>query len=231
MNEKEKLPDTVSKVPDEDAAPLTDSEIIDLYWSRDPSAIVVSSRQYGKYCRKIVWNILSNTEDTEECLNETWFRAWNAMPDARPDYLAAFFGAISRRLALDCHRKNRAWKRGGGEMPLIYDELQDCVPENSSPNSNFAPSSARFARASQTDLSDNNVERHLDTMALTTALNDFLAQLDSTSRILFVRRYWYTDSVRELADSLHFSESRVKSSLFRTRNKLRKYLEKEGFVI
>lgn len=109
-------------------------------------------------------------------------------------------------------------------MPLIYDELQDCMPEDSS-------GASHIARASQTELSEDNVERHLDTMALTTAINSFLSQLDCTSRVLFVRRYWYMDSVRELALNFHFSESRVKSSLFRTRKKLKKHLEKEGILI
>lgn len=203
---------------------MKDKEIIDLYWSRDPSAIVVSAEEYGKYCHRIAWNILHDPQDCEECINETWFRAWNSMPDARPDYLAAFFGAITRRLSLDYYRKSHAWKRGGGEMPLIYDELQDCMPEDSS-------EPAHVARASQTELSDNNVDRHLDTMVLTAAMNSFLSQLDHNSRILFVRRYWYMDSVRELALNFHFSESRVKSSLFRTRKKLKKHLEKEGIVL
>ncbi len=203
---------------------MEDKEIIDLYWSRDPSAIVVSAEQYGKYCHQIAWNILRNPEDCEECINETWFRAWNSMPDARPDYLAAFFGAITRRLSLDCYRKNRALKRGGGEMPIIYDELQDCMPDNQA-------SVSHAAREAQAELSHNNVESHLDTMILTAAINSFLSQLDSTSRILFVRRYWYTDSVRELAANLRLSESRVKSNLFRTRKKLKKHLEKEGIIL
>ena len=203
---------------------MEDKEIIDLYWSRDPSAIVVSAEQYGKYCHKIAWNILRNQEDCEECMNETWFRAWNAMPDARPDYLAAFFGAITRRLSLDYYRKNHAWKRGGGDLPLIYNELQDCMPEEPS-------KSSHAGRPSRKELSDNNVEQHLDIMILTAEINTFLSQIDTASRILFVRRYWYADSIRELAQSFHFSESRVKSSLFRTRQKLKKHLEKEGIAL
>lgn len=204
---------------------LKDSDIIELYWSRDPSAITVSAEQYGQYCRRIAWNILHNPEDCEECINETWFRAWNAMPDARPDHLAAFFGAITRRLSLDYYRKNRALKRGGGEMALIYDELKDCRTETA--DSRFS----QTARASRTELSHDNVERHLDVMVLTEAINTFLSRLDSTSRILFVGRYWYADSVRELSCSLHLSESRIKSSLFRTRKKLKKHLESEGIIL
>lgn len=205
---------------------LDDKDIIELYWSRDPSAITVSAEQYGKYCHRIAWNILRNPEDCEECINETWFRAWKSMPDARPDCLAAFFGSITRRLSLDYYRKNRAAKRGGGEMPLIYDELQDCRTETAE----NVPLS-RTVRAAQTELSHNNVEHHLDVMVLTEAINTFLSRLDSTSRILFVRRYWYADSVRDLAGSLHLSESRVKSNLFRTRKKLKKHLESEGIMI
>lgn len=205
---------------------LDDKDIIELYWSRDPSAIVVSAEQYGKYCHQIAWNILRNPEDCEECINETWFRAWNSMPDARPDYLAAFFGAITRRLSLDYYRKNRALKRGGGEMPLIYDELQDCRSKTED-----APMPSRTAGAAQAELSHNNVEHHLDVMILTEAINSFLSRLDSTSRILFVRRYWYADSIHDLAGSLHLSESRIKSNLFRTRKKLKKHLESEGIIL
>lgn len=203
---------------------MEDKEIIDLYWARDSSAIVVSAEQYGKYCHRIAWNILHNSEDCEECINETWFRAWCSMPDARPDFLASFLGAITRRLSLDYYRKNHAWKRGGGEMPLIYDELQDCMPEDT-------PRTSHMAHASKTELSDDNIEHHLDTMTLAAAIDSFLSQLDATSRILFVRRYWYADSIRELSQSLRFSESRIKSSLFRARKKLKKHLEKEGIIL
>ena len=151
---------------------MEDKDIIELYWSRDPSAIVVSAEQYGKYCHRIAWNILHNPEDCEECINETWFRAWNAMPDARPDYLAAFFGSITRRLSLDLYRKYRAFKRGGGEMPLIYDELDDFMPEN-------IRSRYRTPHAEQAELSHNNVETHFDSMVLTETINSFLSQLDS----------------------------------------------------
>lgn len=203
---------------------MKDKEIIDLYWSRDPSAIVVSSKQYGAYCHQIAWNILHNMEDCEECINETWFRAWNAMPDARPDYLASFFGTITRRLSLDCYRKNRAWKRGGGEVALVYDELRDCMPQDS-----FTP--GQLSDSSKAEISDNNIEAHLNAIVLTDALNAFLEKLDRNHRILFVRRYWYADSIKDLAYHFHYSESRVKSILFRTRKKLKQHLEKEGITI
>ncbi|MDO5410193.1 MAG: sigma-70 family RNA polymerase sigma factor [Lachnospiraceae bacterium] len=199
---------------------MEDKEIIELYWSRDSSAITVSAEHYGNYCRQIAWNILQNHEDCEECINETWFRAWNAMPDARPNSLKSFLGAITRRLSLDYYRKSHAEKRGRGEISAIYDELQTCIPD-----------SAAAAASKNSKGSDNNVERHLEHLALTAALNSFLSQLDSTSRILFIRRYWYSDSIRELAQNLHLNENRIKSTLFRTRKKLKKHLEKEGIVL
>ena len=111
-------------------------------------------------------------------------------------------------------------------MPLIYDELQDCRNKMED-----TPMTPRAAGAAQAELCHNNVEHHLDVMVLTEAINTFLSRLDSTSRILFIRRYWYADSVRDLAGSLHLSESRVKSNLFRTRKKLKKHLESEGIIL
>ena len=111
-------------------------------------------------------------------------------------------------------------------MPLIYDELQDCRSKTED-----ASVPSHTAGAAQAELSHNNVEHHLDVMILTEAINSFLSRLDSTSRILFVRRYWYADSVRDLACSLHLSESRIKSNLFRTRKKLKKHLESEGIIL
>ena len=102
--------------------------IIDLYWSRDEQALLESDRKYGKLCRSVAYNILRNTEDTEECVNDTWLRAWNAIPPSRPGVLSAFFSRITRNLALDHYKAAHAEKRGGGQLPAALEELSDCIP-------------------------------------------------------------------------------------------------------
>lgn len=185
---------------------MEDSRIIDLYWDRDETAIRHTAEKYGRYCRKIASNILCSKEDCEECVNDTYLRAWNAMPTERPDILSAFLGAITRNLSLDRYRKNHRKKRGEGEVSLIFDELQGCV-------------------------GTDGPEQHLDTMALSDCINGFLAEIEKESRMIFVRRYWYMDSTREIAEHFCISESKVKSALFRARKKLYVYLQREGFDV
>lgn len=185
---------------------MEDEKIIDLYWDRDQSAILKTEEKYGSYCHRIAWNILYNKEDCEECINDTWMRAWNAMPTERPNILSAFLGAITRNLSLDCYRKQHAKKRGEGEVAFVFDELQDC-------------------------LMAEGPEQQMDANLLVDALNRFLERMEKENRIIFVRRYWYMDSIDAIAKRFSISESKVKSSLFRSRNKLRDYLQQEGFSI
>lgn len=185
---------------------MEDEKIIDLYWERSQEAIARTEEKYGTYCSRIAWNILSSREDCEECVNDTWMRAWNAMPPERPRILPAFLGAITRNLSLDRYRKLHAKKRGEGETAFVFDELRDC-------------------------LSEDGPEQQMDAELLADALNRFLQQLERDNRIIFVRRYWYMDSVEAITKRLSMSESKVKSSLFRSRNKLRIFLQKEGFVV
>ncbi len=185
---------------------MEDEKIIDLYWERNQRAVGVTEEKYGAYCRKIAWNILYNQEDCEECVNDTWLRAWNAMPDERPCMLSAFLGAITRNLSLDRYRKLHAGKRGNGEMAYVYDELSDCI-------------------------AGEGPEEQADANALTETLNAFLKQTEKENRMIFIRRYWYMESVGAIAKKYGISESKVKSSLFRTRNKLRAYLHKEGYQV
>ena len=107
---------------------MTDPEIIGLYWARDEEAIRATDKAYGGYCRSIAWNILKNRQDTEECVNDTWLRAWNAMPPKKPDILSVFLGTITRNLSLDRWRGAMAKKRGGGQLRWALDELEACVP-------------------------------------------------------------------------------------------------------
>ncbi len=182
---------------------MEDSLIIDLYWQRSERAISETDQKYGSYCRSIAYGILNCREDTEECVSDTWLRAWEAMPPQRPNKLSAFLGRITRNLALDRWDYYHAAKRSGS-FDLVLSELSECIP---SPRDDFAQ------------------------LELTQLLNDFLRTLPKSNRTLFLRRYWYCDSISQLARRYGMGESAVKSSLFRTRNKLKVYLEKEGVGI
>ena len=185
---------------------MRDSDIVDLYWARDERAVAETEAKYGRYCLAIAGNILADREDARECVNDTWMGAWNAMPDARPNILSAFLGKITRHLALDRWRAKYAAKRGGGETPLVLEELAECVPAGDSP------------------------EDALAARELAEAVNAFVRSLPPVEMGVFLRRYWYLESVRDTAVRLGFSQSKVKSMLAQTRKKLRIYLEKEGLL-
>jgi len=184
---------------------LEDEKIVALYWDRSEDAIVQSDRKYGRYCGSIAAGILESREDREECVSDTWLRAWNAMPPQRPNRLAVFFGKITRNLSLDRWRRLHADKRV--QAPLALDELGDCIP------------------------AADNAAALTERMVIVECLNRFLDSLPQDTRILFLRRYWYWRSVRDLASDFGITESKVKMVLMRTRNDLRLYLEKEGIVL
>lgn len=186
---------------------MDDNQILDLYWARSESAISETSKKYGKYCHFVSYNILHNPQDSEECVNETWLKAWNSMPPHRPQRLSAFLGKITRNLSLNRYQRYNTEKRGRNRITLALEELQDCVPAAGS------------------------VEQVVDDLALADILNRFLASLGTEARKIFMRRYWYLCSVKEIAAGLRISESKVKMSLFRSRNELRTLLEKEGIVL
>lgn len=182
---------------------MDDNLIIDLYWSRSEAAISETDRKYGPYCRSIAYGILQNHEDSEECVSDTWLRAWEAMPPQRPNRLSAFLGKITRNLALDRFDYHHAAKRPAAFDQLLS-ELNECIP----------------------DRRDDYAQ-----LELTQLLNHFLRSLPREHRNLFLRRYWYCESIEDLAKRYTMSQSAVKSNLFRTRNKLKAYLEKEGVGI
>ena len=186
---------------------MDDRQIVDLYWERSETAISETSKKYGKYCSYIAYNILHNREDCEECVNDTYMRAWNAMPPQRPDRLSVFLGKITRNLSLNRYAKYTARKRGAGQTELALDELHECIPAS------------------------DHVEQVIDDMQLADIINGFPDTLPSETRKIFVRRYWYLSPVREIASDYEVSESKVKMKLMRTRNKLRKVLEKEGISL
>lgn len=186
---------------------MEDREIVELYWQRDEAAIAESAAKYGKYCGSIAYNILHSSEDSEECVNDTYLRAWNAIPPHRPNRLSTFLGKITRNLALNKYKGYNAKKRGEGQMELILSELEECI-------------SAK-----------NRVEGLVDELAVVEAVNGFLAELPKLNRVVFVRRYWYLDSVKSISERLSMSENRIASMLFRMRKELKVHLEKEGITV
>ena len=186
---------------------MEDEKIVDLYWDRREDAITQSQVKYGRYCHSIAYNILYSDEDSEECVSDTWLRAWGAIPPARPASLKAFLGKITRNLALDRYDAAKAKKRGGGETDTALDELAEVIPDASSQAS------------------------AIEEIELTEILNDFLATLSPEKRRIFMRRYWYMDPVKDIAEFYGVSESKVKTTLFRCREELKTVLTKEGISI
>lgn len=186
---------------------MDDQQIVDLYWNRSENAISETSKKYGNYCHYIAYHILHSREDSEECVNDTYLKAWNSMPPKRPEKLSAFLGKITRNLSLHRYEQYNALKRGAGQVPLALEELNDCIP------------------------SQNNVEPVVDDIVLTEILNRFLGSLPPETRKFFVQRYWYLMSIKEIASDCQVTESKVKVTLFRTRNELKEVLAKGGIVL
>ena len=186
---------------------LTDAEIVNLYWEREQSAIIQTATQYGNYCYSIASNILSNHEDSEECVSDTWHRAWDAIPPQRPNKLSLFLGKITRHLAFDKYRMNKAQKRGGSELTLVLDELDECIPSSSS------------------------VEQVIEDEELERTINRFLHELPKRECNIFLLRYWHNKPLAEIALRLSMKENNVKASLFRSRQKLKTHLEKEDVFL
>ena len=186
---------------------MTDAKILDLYWEREEQAIYESQKAYGKYCYHVAWSILYSKEDSDECVNDTWLRAWNAIPPKRPGKLALFLGTITRNLSLDRWKERRAMKRGKGEMELALDELAECLPDA------------------------HNTEAEAEAAELERLVNDFLQRLPERECNIFLRRYWYVEEYSDIARRYDMKLNTVKTSLFRTRGKLREYLEREGVII
>ncbi|MBO5313015.1 MAG: sigma-70 family RNA polymerase sigma factor [Clostridia bacterium] len=185
---------------------MDDLKIVELFWQRDENALKLTEEKYKHYCHYIAYNILQSDSDSEECVNDTLLRAWSSIPPAKPKSLKAYLGKITRNLAIDLYNRGKAKKRDGG-IPLIYDELAECIPDT----------------VGKSDLTEE--------VALKGAINGFLASLNKRSRIVFMQRYWYLLSVKDIAKANLMSESNVKITLLRLRAKLKKYLEKEGIVI
>lgn len=184
---------------------MDDEDIVELYWKRSESAVSETELKYGRYLYGVSYNIVNNSDDASECVNDVYREAWNAIPPNRPAVLSTFLGKISRRISIDRLRKANAEKRGGGELPLVLDELEECV-------------------------GGGEVESEVERREIINALNRFLGELSPVARGIFLSRYWYMDSIKDIAGRFGFSESRVASTARRARLKLRARLEKENLL-
>mgnify|MGYP004711883771 FL=1 len=183
---------------------MDDNAILDLYFARSEQAISETDRKYGRYCYSIANHILSSPSDAEESVNDTYFAAWKLIPPRRPQRFGPFLGKLTRNLSIDRWRKNTAEKRGGGEMQLLLDELAECVTGAESP---------------ETDLLKKE---------LTTSLSRFLRKVAVHDRTGFLLRYYYADTLPEIAQKAGLSANQVKYILQRTRKNLAKTLKQEG---
>ena len=186
---------------------LKDCEIVEMYWRRDESAISETQKKYSAYLSRIARNILGNTQDSEERVNDTYLKAWNSMPTHRPENLATFLGKIIRNLSINTVRDGKRQKRLGSQYALSLTELENCVPTGGSPH--------------------EAVEERL----LTDKINEWVDSCSPETGNVFVGRYYFNDSVKSIAADYNMSESKVKSILFRARKSLKEFLEKEGFTV
>lgn len=180
---------------------MEDDAIVSLYWKRSERAIEETAAKYGKLCHSVAFGVLRNNEDSEECVNDTYVRTWNSIPTDQPEHLGAYVSKIARRLAVDLFRKNSAQKRAPSTA-AVFDELADSLPDEAS----------------------GDFE---DKLALRDALARYIASLTPENRMIFMRRYWYCDTVHAIASSLHMTDMGVKKRLGRMRSNLKKLLEPE----
>ncbi len=185
---------------------MDDREIVEQLWRRDEDAIAELQVRYGNYCRAVAYGVLRSDGDAEECCNDVWVAAWNAIPPQRPDDLRAFLGKIARNLALKRLRSLKAKKRGDGETALALEELEEVVPGGTTLN------------------------EQIEARELARKLDEFLGTLGVTERRVFLCRYWYFDPVRDIASRFGMGESRVKMMCLRTRKKLLLFLRKEDLL-
>lgn len=185
---------------------MTDEEIVELYFCRNQTALSATAERYGGFLRAVSVNILHNGRDAEECVSDTYLACWNTIPPERPRSLKAYAGALCRNISFDCYKRSHAQKRGGGRTETLLSEIEEFLP----------------AEGQGSDYEEN---------AAAEAINDFLSSLKTEERVVFVRRYWFSDDVKEIAARMGFSESKVKSLLFRLRGKLKEKLIREGIGV
>lgn len=186
---------------------MEDSLIVDLYWKREESAIRETENKYGNYLMKIACNILADFEDSKEVVNDTYMKAWNSMPVHRPDILSTYLGKVTRQLSIDVYRKKTSQKRVRSEYTVSLSELEECAADKDTP------------------------EQEIELQLLANLISTYLWSLSEEIRNVFVCRYFFMDSIKEIAGYNNVSESKIKSMLYRTRLGLKRYLEKEGYVL
>lgn len=186
---------------------MQDERIVELYWQRDESAIRETEQKYGSYLTKIAYNILSDLEDSKESVNDTYMKAWNSIPPHKPDILSTYLGKITRQVSIDILRKRSSLKRQASEYATSLDEIGDCIPAGETP------------------------EQAVELQFLANAIAAYLRTLSPQARNTFVGRYYFVDSIRDIAEYYSMSKSKVESMLHRTRKGLKAYLEKEGYTI
>lgn len=186
---------------------MEDSMIVELYWQRNEDAIRETEEKYSRYLTKIAHNILADPEDSRESVNDTYLKAWNSMPPHRPGVLSCYLARITRQLSIDIFRKRKSRKRISSEYAVSLSELEECIAYGNTP------------------------EQELELQLLADAISRYLRSLSEQPRNVFICRYFFMDSVKEIAVSQNASESKIKSMLHRTRKGLKAYLEREGFFI
>ena len=186
---------------------MEDSKIIELFFNKDEQALHVTKEKYGKLLESVSFNILGNTPDAEECVNDTWLKLWNTIPPTNPENLSAYACKIARNLSINKLKYLTAEKRGAGKYNAVLEELSDIIP------------------------SCQNVEQETELSALTQTINRFLNSLSKQNRIIFVKRYWFFKTDEEISRELSVSQAKVRTSLSRTRKKLKDFLIKEGYEI
>ena len=184
---------------------MEDQGILALFFKRSEQAIEETDKKYRRYCYSIAYNILSNREDSEESVSDTYLAAWRAIPPRRPRCFSAFLGKITRHISIDRWRRDHAQKRGGGEILVALEELEECVDSR-------------------------DMETALDSRELARIFEAFLSSLTETERNVFLCRYWYLDSIVAISEAAGFTQSKVSSMLHRLREKLRKMLREEGYL-
>ncbi|MBQ7801385.1 MAG: sigma-70 family RNA polymerase sigma factor [Oscillospiraceae bacterium] len=184
---------------------MRDRQIVELYWERREEAIHQTERKYGAYLSKVAYNILGDFEDSQECVNDTYLAAWNSIPPNRPGSLLTYLSKITRQISIDVFRKRHAVKRYPSEYALCLEELGDSFTDGVTP------------------------EQALEAKLLDDAINRFVRALPADARKAFVGRYYFFDPLRDIAAYCGMTESGVKSLLYRTRQRLKAYLAKEGY--
>ncbi len=185
---------------------MTDEKIIELYFERSETAIAETERAYGRYFICVARGMLQNEEDCREIVNDTYAKVWTLIPPERPKNLKAFVGNVTRQLSINRLESYKAQKRGCGQYAMALHELEECIPDDA----------------------DDDI---CDAVALRDSLNRFVSLLSDDQRRVFIKRYWHMHSVSDIARELGMGESKVKTSLMRTRNKLKQHLTKEGFNV